>query len=174
MAEEVEKLEEKFLRTLIQPGDTLLYDTNGFFGKLIKFKRGEKYTHIELFVGGDRDVGSRDGEGVNNYPLRVNDIAAIYRSIEPMNLEAGLAWFETVKGQTYDWFGLLSFAWAKLRGKENGKMFCSEFWVRFMRACGVEPFNAAVDADAVSPEMATYSDKMSPVWLRQDKRKVNG
>lgn len=166
-------LNTKFILSLLRPGDILLYDTNSLFGLLIKFKRGEQYTHVEMYIGGNQSVASRDGEGVNRYDLRLDDLAAIYRTKGELRLDQGLTWFETVKGQKYDWVGLLSFAWAKFRGLNNNKMFCSEFITRMCRACGIELFNRDVDADAVSPELITYSDEVFEIWLRKDKRKKN-
>lgn len=164
-------LETRFIKSLLRPGDIILYDGDGIFAKIIKFKRGEQYCHVEVYIGGERSVASRDGVGVNEYPLRLDGIAAIYRSVTVPDIESGMTWFETVKGQDYDWIGLLSFAWAKYRGLNNNKMFCSEFATRFLRACGVEPFNADCDADCVSPEMLTYSHEEKPIWVRSDKRK---
>jgi hypothetical protein len=166
-------LQTKFILSLLRPGDILLYDTHSLFGYLIKVKRGEKYTHIEVYIGDNKSVASRDGVGVGKYDLRLSDLAAIYRTKGELRLEQGMEWFKTVEGQKYDWLGLLSFAWAKFRGLNNNKMFCSEFVTRFLRACGIEPFNRDVDADAVSPELITYSDQVFEVWLRKDKRKTN-
>jgi hypothetical protein len=174
-------MDEKFLRKLLLPGDLLLYDRNGLFNKLIKFKRGEKYSHVEVYIGNSKTVGSRNGEGVARYDLRFDGLAAVYRpklSLE-LRIKQGLAWFDStdatgkklIDGQKYDWVGLLSFSFAKFQGRENNKMFCSEFAVRFLRACGVELFSRDTDADAVSPGMIPYSPAVDPVWLREDKQR---
>src|SRR3712207_7174694 len=47
----------------------------------------------------------------------------------------------SVVGQKYDWFGLLAFTSARFQGQENGRMFCSEFATRYLRAGNVDPFN---------------------------------
>lgn len=157
----------------LQSGDFLLYDSNGIFGRLIKFKRGERFTHVEIYVGDGKAVASRDGIGVGLYDLRLNGLAGVYRPDAKPNITEGMKWFQAVNGQPYDWVGLLSFAWAQLRGRENGAMFCSEFAVRFYRACQCELFSLGTDADAVSPEMLSYSPKIGEVWLRADKKKVH-
>jgi hypothetical protein len=167
----MEPLNERLIRSLLRPGDILLYDRPGFFGYIIKRKRGERYTHCEVAVDAEHTVASRDGIGVGKYSLRLDGLAAIYCTDEPLNLDAGLEWFKTVNGQKYDWIGLLAFTWAKFRGRSNNRMFCSEFVVRFMRACGVDLFNGEMDADAVSPEMLSYSPRVRSVWLRKDKRR---
>lgn len=169
MAEEV-KVDEKFIKKLLLPGDILLFDRGGLFSAIIKFKRGEKYSHVEIFDGGDHTWASRNGIGVNYYPLDLNGIAAIYRTRKPLDLVKADAWSETVEGQGYDWVGLLSFAWAQFQGRENGKMFCSEFVTRFCRAGGVNLFSAETDADAVSPGLIPYSEEVFPVWIRKDKK----
>jgi hypothetical protein len=165
-------LEERFLKSLLRPGDILLYDKNTLFNWLIKLKRGEHYAHVEVFKGGDRSLASRNGIGVNEYPLRFDGLAAIYRVTEPFEFEMGYRWFlDEAKGQGYDWLGLASFIWAKWQGRENGKMFCSEFVVRFFRKMGVALFSAETDADAVSPGMIPYSQSVKNIWKRKDKKK---
>jgi hypothetical protein len=175
------KLGDRFLNALLLPGDVLFYDKPSFFNRLIKLKRGEKYSHCEVFEGGDGTYASRNGVGVGRYYLSMEGLAAIYRmkDCKDFELEKGVAWFWSkdatgryiVNGQGYDWVGLLSFSWAKFQGRENHKMFCSEFVVRFFEACGVPLFAADVDADAVSPGLITYSPKLFAVWLRADKKK---
>src|SRR5690349_1770432 len=120
----MEPLDEKFIKRLLQPGDVLLFDRGGVFGTLIKWKRGEKYSHVEIYNGGDKTFASRNGIGVGYYDLDLDGLAAIYRSrpgVE-LRLEQGREWFKTVDGQGYDWLGLLSFTWAKFQGRDNNKM----------------------------------------------------
>ena len=167
----MEPVDERFIKKLIRPGDILLFDRDGFFGRLIKFKRGERYTHIEVALSENETVASRDGQGVARYPIELRGVAAVYRTRKALDLDAGMKWFATVNGQGYDWLGLLAFGWAKFRGRNNNKMFCSEFVVRFIRNCGVELFNPDMDADALSPEGVTYSEDVFSIWLRSDKRK---
>lgn len=140
------------LLTQLQPGDNLLYRAKGVFGWVISIKTWSPIAHCECYIGQGRSVASRDGVGVGQYPLRTQDLAFILRPKLPIDLEAGLAWFKTVEGQKYDWFGLLRFAWRSrfLPGDPNNKQFCSEFLTRFDRAMGIDPFNHA-DADARPP-----------------------
>lgn len=164
----------------LQPGDILLFDRPGLFGTLIKLKRGEQYSHVEIYAGDGQTVASRNGIGVNQYPIDLNGLAAIYRPTNPaaFSFQKGMEWFTSkdsngkflIKGQGYDWIGLLSFTFAKFQGRNSGKMFCSEFVMRFYRHAGLELFSPITDADAVSPGMLPYSLELKPLWLRADKR----
>lgn len=136
---------------MIRAGDVLLYSGTGFFSKLIKVKTWSAISHVEVSIGNGYSVASRDGQGVGLYPHRATELVAILRPKGPFDVTAAMRWFQTVDGQGYDWLGLMAFYWAKWQGKENGKMFCSEFAVRFLRAGGVEPFTPETDADAVAP-----------------------
>lgn len=162
-------------REILHAGDVLLYRPRGLFGWLISVKTWSRYAHVEVYDGHDYALASRDGVGVGRYPYRSEDLAAVYRPRVPFDMNAGRRWFATVNGQPYDWFGLLAFTSAKLQGRENGAMFCSEFAVRFLRRCigakcahpaaqqgnarvlavlGLDPWNG-YDADGLAPgEMA--------------------
>lgn len=135
---------------LVLPGDVLLYKGDGFFSNLIFLKTWHEISHCECYVGGGKSAASRDGIGVGLYPLRSKGLVGIYRP-KDFDLESAMAWFQTVDGQKYDWVGLLRFAWFKsVPSGNNGKMFCSEFLTRFLRAGGCDPFPRE-DADAVAP-----------------------
>jgi hypothetical protein len=120
----------------IRPGDTLLYSVNGVFDWIIRTKTWSRYSHCECYDGGGYSLASRNGLGVARYPTRTDGLKAVYRLREsvPFDLDAARAWFETVDGQGYDWFGLLSFTAAKFQGKDNDKQFCSEVLARLYRA----------------------------------------
>lgn len=161
----------------LRPGDILLFDRQGIFNFIVKLKRGEKYSHVEIYIGDGKVFASRNGKGVNLYPVDYSGLKAIYRVTESFDLAAGIRWFfskelnlkgeivDAIRGQGYDWFGLLSFTWAKFQGRENRKMFCSEFVVRFFRMCGVWLFSKITDADAVSPGMIPYSPRVTPLVI---------
>lgn len=159
---------------LLQPGDVLLYDKPSLVNFLIKLKRGEQYSHVEVYEGNSKTLASRNGLGVARYDLNLDGLAAVYRVTPPntINFAKGEEWFKTVDGEKYDWLGLMSFSWAKYRSQfdNNNKMFCSEFVTRLYRNCDCELFNSNTDADAISPEMITYSQKLAPFWLRADKQ----
>jgi hypothetical protein len=136
------------------PGDVLIYSRNGFYSRLIRFKTWSVASHCEVIAAGGAQppmtVASRDGEGVGYYPFNPSGLYAVLRPIAPFNQASAWAWFRTVSGQKYDWIGLLAFFSAKLQGKDNGRMFCSEFATRYLRAGGIDAFGGA-DADAIAP-----------------------
>ena len=157
----------------IRPGDTLLYSGTGLVDWVIRTKTWSKFSHCEFYDGSGYSLASRNGIGVNKYPVRTNGLLAVYRLRAgiPFDLNAARAWFSTVDGQGYDWLGLLSFTSARLQGKDNGRMFCSEVMARLYRhgiggaiqhpdarrgdrevlhALGVDPFGGET-ADAIPP-----------------------
>jgi len=155
----------------IEPGDVLLYGGSSPINRLIQIKTWSRYSHCEIYDGNGWSLASRNGLGVGRHPARLDGLLAIMRVRVPMDMEAVRDWFETVDGQPYDWWGLLAFTSAKIQGRENFKMFCSEFCVRALRAgigaktehpnaqkgdrraleaLGLDPFNG-YDADGISP-----------------------
>lgn len=144
--------------TTLEPGDVLLYSGTGFISWAIKTKTWSPFSHTEVYIGHGWSVASRDGIGVGAYQLRTKDLALILRPNAPLDLQAGLQWFQTVKGEKYDWLGLFAFFFATWQASTN-KMFCSEFVLRFLRAAGLEPFTPDTDADHVSPGMLATSPR---------------
>lgn len=139
---------------IYQPGDVLLYNRPGLYNWIIRAKSWSAVSHCEVVaIGGAtplRVVGSRNGKGVDVYPFDSKGLKFVMRPLLMFDYEAANAWFRTVQGQGYDWFGLIAFASAKYQGRENGKMFCSEFATRYLRAGSIDPFNA-YDADGIAP-----------------------
>jgi hypothetical protein len=139
---------------IYMPGDVLLFNRDGFYNRLIQVKTWSLVSHVEIVA--DASAGyplmaaSRNGEGVNLYELDSHGLYCVLRPVQPFSRATALTWMRSVQGQKYDWIGLLAFASAKFQGKDNGRMFCSEFACRFLRAGGVDAFNGA-DADAIAP-----------------------
>jgi hypothetical protein len=148
----------------IRSGDVLCYRSRGVLSRLIQIKTWSVVSHCEGYVGGGRSVAARDGLGVANYPLRLEGLYAVVRPCASFNLGSAMAWFDTVDGQEYDWLGLTAFFIARLQGRENQKMFCSEFLTRWQRHGGIQPFADGYDADAVSPGMFLSSPAYRVVW----------
>lgn len=168
----ISKLVDKFAISIIKPGDILLYDRDGLMNKLIKFKRGEKYSHVAIASYPNNILEAVQGQTLGEKPIRLDGLKAIYRHHVPVDFDAGYEWFELeAKGQKYDWLGLLSFALASFQGRANNKMFCSEFVARFFAKIGSPLFAVDMDADAVSPGMIPYSHAVHAVWIHPDKRK---
>lgn len=151
-------------KSILQPGDCLLYRPTGFFGWLIAVKTWTKVSHVEVYAGNDTSVASRDGLGVNRYSMRLDGLGYILRPNKPFSLMAGIAWFDGVRGQKYDWLGLLCFTLAVKQGAKD-RMFCSEFATRFYRAASLQPFSPETDADHVAPAQFLQSPAFDAVWL---------
>lgn len=149
-------------------GDVLLYAGKGVFSRLIQIKTFSWVSHCEVYAGDGESLASRDGEGVGRYPLRLEGLYAVARPKGALDWQAGLEWFATVKGQRYDWLGLLNFYLAaKPDRSEVQKMFCSEFATRLLRRCGFEPFQARVDADRVSPGLYLTSAACEVLYVEE-------
>lgn len=147
----------------LRVGDVLLYSGGSLFGRLIQMKTWSRFSHCEVYDGDGFSVASRDGIGVGRYLLRIDGLRVILRPVPKFHATAAREWFKTVNGQPYDWFGLLAFTSAKRQGKENWKMFCSEFVVRYLRAGGVDPCNE-YDADGIAPGELMKSSNLLVAW----------
>lgn len=144
-----------FDTSTLRPGDCLLYSPgHSVFSLLISIKTWNAISHCECYIGDNKSVASRDGLGVGEYDLRLNGLKYVLSPpIEKFSIIEALRWFETVKGQKYDWLGLLRFSWssAYVPGElTDNKMFCSEFLSRFYDKGGWEIFND-VDCDSIAP-----------------------
>lgn len=96
-------------------------------------------------------TASRNGIGVNLYPLRTTQLISVRRAKHSWNYNDAFTWFNvTAKGQAYDWKGLLCFTYAVKQGSPD-KMFCSEYGTRFARKGDLHIVNYHTDADTVSP-----------------------
>ena len=138
-------------RPALQLGDCLLYGPVGWTGWIISLKTWHAVAHCETYIGAGCSVASRDGLGVDTYPVREAQLIHVLRPAAIFNVSAALRWHEAVaKGQGYDWLGLLRFAWrAKVVPDAlDNRQFCSEYTTRFYRAGGLDPFNGH-DADAM-------------------------
>jgi hypothetical protein len=160
-----------FVRAL-RPGDVLLYARNGVFNWIIRVKTWSHITHCEVAVGmvGSPHVmfASRNGEGVGLYPFDPKGLALVMRPVEglpPFDAGKALYWYqsERIGEQGYDWLGLLNFAYARRVNQHNGKMFCSEAAVRFLRKGGLDLFPEQ-DADTIAPRDLRITTRLYPVW----------
>jgi len=133
----------------------------------IALKSWTYVAHVELYRGEGWSYASRNGIGVNKYLLRTTDVAAVLRCRTPLNLEAIDRYFETVKGQKYDWLGLLCFTLAVKQGSPN-KQFCSELWTNLQRAGFNEPFNSNWSADRTPPSFMLVTPTHETIWSDGD------
>lgn len=158
---------------VLQPGDVLLFSRGGLFNWIIKTKTWSHVSHCEgvaLTNCGLRAIASRNGKGCAVYPLDYKGLAFVLRPTVPFDNKSALDWFyrERIWQQGYDWIGLVSFTSAKWQGRENGKMFCSEFLTRWLRKGGIDPFNG-YDADGIAPGEFCKSPMFRTIWRADGK-----
>jgi hypothetical protein len=159
---------EAFHPSILQPGDAILYFRRDLIDWLIALKTWTKVAHVEIYRSGQTSYASRNGIGVNAYPLRLDSVAAVLRPKRPLDWPAADLWFEHhARGQPYDWPGLLCFTLARRRG-EKGAMFCSEFATRFYRAAGFAIFDPRWPAVRVPPSFFLVSPAFETVWTDGD------
>lgn len=140
----------------LKPGDVLLYKPQGIFGWIIRVKTWHSVSHCEVYTGDGFSVASRDGLGVNKYPWRNTELAAVCRPVQPFDLFKALVWFQKQKGTPYGWMDLLQFAGLNVDSKG---IVCSPFVTRFLRAGGLDPFNGE-QAELIAP----FQFELSPVF----------
>lgn len=121
----------------LKPGDTLLYRPAGMFGMLICVKTWHRISHVEVYDGNLQSLASRDGLGVSRYPLRLTELAYVLRPTVPLDLVAGRAWFDTMKGTRYGWLDLANFVGLPVNAPG---IVCSPFAAGFYRAAGWDVF----------------------------------
>ena len=140
---------EQFLQ-ILRPGDHLLYSGKGIWSRLIKVKTWSRFSHIEIYIGNGKAISARS-EGVNYFNFDEKNLTCILRPESFIDIQKANAWFESVRGQKYDYWGLLRFF---TLGKQSlDKQFCSEVCLRYDRTGGFFPFSGMIDADLVSPGM---------------------
>ncbi len=153
-----------FYKSVLIPGDCLLYFSHSLVDWAIALKSWTKTAHVEIYSGQGLSVASRNGIGVNKYPLRVSGICAVRRPVGKIDLDSANAWFEaSARWQKYDWKGLLCFTLAVKQGAAD-KMFCSEFATRYYRHAAMQAFDPDWDADRVPPSFFLVSPLFETVW----------
>jgi hypothetical protein len=156
----------------LRPGDVLLYSRNGVFNWIIRTKTWSHITHCEVALAMPDSphivAASRNGDGCGLYPFDPKGLALVMRPVEglrPFDVGKALYWYHTMRigEQGYDWLGLLNFAYARRVNQHNGKMFCSEFAVRFLRKGDLDLFPEQ-DADTIAPRDLRLTTRLYPVW----------
>lgn len=159
------------------PGDTLLYSKSDFFGWVTAIKTFSPAVHVEKFEGFGMSLASRNGIGVNRYPLRLAQLAAVLRPIEPLDMDAVTKWFEVpfnkvtgegVRDRPYGWFDLARFFNIKL--KTDG-WICSEFAAMVDRVGGLKSFATKYYAGTIDPGDFFLPSCYEWQWVRPDVEK---
>ena len=150
----------------LRPGDVLLYDGKGFLAWAIKTKTWSDVSHAEIYLGNDVTATAKLSLGVNCYAFTKENLKYVYRPKCKFDLDSALDWFmkPEIQSQGYDTVGLLLSFYARLQGRANNKMFCSEVCTRVLRYGGIEPFSPEIDADAVAPSNFKYTPELRLVY----------
>lgn len=150
----------------LKPGDVLLYGPSSIMGYLTSVKTWSNAVHVEMFVGEGKAITARS-EGVNIFPLRTAQLIAVLRPNKPIDIPKAMEWFNAnMKGQKYDWKGLLIFTLAVHQGAED-KAFCSETVTRVSRNGDFQPFNPRFDADKIAPASFYMTPSYDWVWIKE-------
>lgn len=170
----------------LQPFDVLLYRPTGIFGRLIKFHTGYNISHVEVFVGrkpiaaldprildtldatagGPRvySTASRDGKGVDFYPLRLDgSLAYVLRPKAP--IPTGLqmlatAFAQSMRGTPYGWIDLIDFCGYPVNGRG---IVCSPYATVVLRQAGIDIFNG-VQPRLVAPYLFRTSERLTTIY----------
>jgi len=160
-----------FTRSL-QPGDILLYSGQSVFSWIIRAKTWSHITHVEVAIPTPEApslvAASRNGVGCGLYLFNPKNLALVMRPVlgqHTFDATAALEWYtrEKIGEQGYDWIGLLNFTYARAVDRDNGRMFCSEFAVRFTRKGGLDLFPEQ-DADTIAPRDLRLTTRLYPAW----------
>lgn len=167
-----------FDKSILEVGDALLYYGQSpvvspqrradFVDWSIAVKTGYWLSHIEIYDGEGMSVASRNGIGVNRYPLRLDGLVLVRRPVGIIDRETAEKWFQReARGQKYDFKGLLCF-WLAVRQGSHAKMFCSEFALRWYRKAQIQPLNPDVDADRTAPCEFYKTANFATIWQLQN------
>lgn len=144
----------------LQPGDVLLYKPKGFYGRMIQFHTGFPISHVEVVISETHAIASRDGQGVNTYPIRTSELKHVLRASLPFDRDAALVWFlREGKGQPYGWLDLLQFCGYSVNGKG---MVCSPCATYVLRAGGIPVFRN-VPAEKITPKDFLLSELLTEI-----------
>lgn len=138
----------------------LLYKATGLYGFIITLKTWHAISHVEVYQGLGISAASREGQGVNYYPLRLKDLAVVMRPKHPYDQVSALAYADLLVGTPYGWWDLLNFL--SIHVNQRG-MVCSTFATLILRAAGIPIFNDE-DANLVAPFQFLNSELLEKVW----------
>jgi hypothetical protein len=151
----------------LDPGDVLLYRPKGLVGWLIASRTWSNWAHVEVYIGAGRSVASRDGIGVDEYPVRLTELGRVLRPHQRIDRSAAMTWFHAkAQGQRYDYLAILRFLLPHFitRDLDTTRQICSAFAVRFLRAGGVDLVAPDLDADLVAPSTLVATPAAVVLW----------
>lgn len=149
---------------ILRPGDVLLYSPSGIFGYAIAWMSSGNVSHVEIYKGAGKSYASRDGIGVNEYPLRTAQLCRVLRSRTPLNMFRMEQAFLHMKGQRYDWRGILNTALGGRGDSAPNQNVCSALATILLRVAGLPRLLGAEEPDAIKPRDFEKCGEFSEVW----------
>lgn len=146
------------------PGDCLLYKPSGIFGKAIAWMTSSGVSHVEIYKGGGISYASRDGLGTNEYPLRMEQLVRVLRSRKLLNMGRMATAFEAMRGQPYDWKGILNTALGGQGDSSPTGNVCSAAAAIWYRVAGLHTLFGAEEPEHITPRDFEKSDLFWQVW----------
>lgn len=129
---------DQTLLASLRPADIMLFRPVGIFGRIIQVKTWHNISHVELYDGNGQSIASRDGIGVDRYPVRLTQLAYVLRPQVHLDLSKIHAYFDTMKGTPYGWLELLCFVGPNVQFGSG--IVCSPFVAGCLRAGGWNVF----------------------------------
>jgi hypothetical protein len=160
-----------FDRSMLAEGDHLIYGKKDLFGWITSVKTWSPAVHIEVYIGNGQSAASRNGLGVNIYPVRPEQLIAVLEPKQSINVHKSLAWLSEpydpdhhtgVRGRPYGWKQLLRFY--NIHLKTDG-WICSEFVDYFDNAGDFFPFAEQFDSGAIDPGDYLISPSFNWKWV---------
>jgi len=146
-------------RELLQAGDVLLYRGTGVYGFVIRVKTWHQIGHVEVYHGHGVSAASRDGQGVNIYPLREDKLCNVLRPNVPFRVSAADRFVASMRGTPYGWWDLANFTGWHVDAKG---IVCSPFATLDLRAGGVPVFNSE-PANLIAPFQFLLSEHLTDI-----------
>lgn len=145
----------------LRPGDVMLYKPSGLYGWIIKVKTWHSISHVEVYHGGGISAASRDGKGVNFYPVRLDGLAYVLRPTIPFDKAKADAFVSSMLGTPYGWLDLLDFVGISVDKKG---IVCSPFATLDLRAAGIPVFNDE-PANLIAPFEFLDSEHLQEIYV---------
>lgn len=158
-------------RTLLKPGDIILYSPSSLIGLWIAIKTWSWVSHVETYIGHNQCIAARF-QGVNYWPLR-NDkyVSYVLRPNKPFNVDKAKEWFnKNAKGDGYDLLGLFGFYGIKVPHWKHE--FCSMISTMLYASGDFYPFNKNWPASKIAPAQFLQTNDLDEVWPNDNKPRL--
>lgn len=149
----------------LKPGDIFLYGGHDLFSHVTMLITWSRAVHVEVYWEGAYSLASRNGEGVNRYPIRSQGLIAILRPRGELNIAAGRQWWwQKANRRPYGWLDLLQFINIRIRTKG---LICSEFAALLFDHLECPLFRPGYDRGAVAPAQFLQTVALDLIWSKK-------